>query len=305
MNHGSPESDPLASPPRKGLRDFVLAMAALAALTSLLGFVPVPASLVGPVTLLVTAVYIALPVLAVFRVGDYAWTKPLSVIFIVIGASAHVGLAWTAVTLGEKGPLAALAGALSQTGLLTWCVGLGALLATSLKEKNLLIPVSLFLAAFDVFTVLTPIGPTRVMLEQRPEIFQAIAFEVPKVQETPPFGPVAATARIGPADFLFMAMFFVALHRFGMRRRQTFLWLVPSLLAYMVFVHFVGPLPAMVPVGLCVLAVNWRDFSLSKQEWASTALVAALGVGLILFGLSRQEPPAEPSTPAPAQGSAK
>ncbi len=287
---------------KTGLIAFVGIVLGLAGLSVALAFLPVPPRLVPIVYLLVGAVFIAAPVFALFRAADHPWRPWLAVVFIGVGVSAHVGLAYAAAILGPRGVWPATLSSLAQTGLMTWCAGLGALLATLLKEKNMLIPVAIFLAAFDVFTLLTPAGPTQAIMRAQPQIFESVSWTVPKVQEVPTFGPVAATARIGPADFLFMAMFFVALYRFQMRVRATYLWLAPTLVAYMVFVFVAGPLPALVPIGICVLIVNWREFRLTAQEWGATALVAALGLGLIAWGMTRPKPPPEPSPPAPVPG---
>jgi hypothetical protein len=225
------------------------------------------------------------------------------VTFVVAGAATHVGLTYVAAVLG-KGVWPAILAALGQTGLMGWCVGLGALLATRLKEKNLLIPVSLFLAALDIFLVLTPVGPTHVILKAQPQILSAVGWQVPKVTAHPAFGPMPATALIGPADFVFMGMFFVAIFRFGLRARQTLLWLAPTLIVYMVLALFWGSLPALVPIGLCVLIVNFKEFKLTKEEWASTGLVVLIAVALIAYGATRPKPHVEISPPAPGQESA-
>lgn len=279
-------------PSSGGLRTFAWLLAGLAGLSLALAFAPIPPPLVRPVAIVVGVVFIALPVYAIFRAASHTWTPKLAWSFIGVGVVMHVGLTYMSAITG-KGVVAAILAALGQTGLMVWCVGLGALLTTLLKEKNLLLPVSLFLASIDIFLVLTPIGPTKIILQVAPNLLNTIAWHVPKVQENPTFGPVAATAHIGPADFLFMAMFFVAIFRFQMRAKQTLMWLAPTLLAYMLIVMFAGPLPALVPIGLCVLTVNFKEFKLSKEEWASTGLVVAIGIGLIAFGATRPKPQVE------------
>lgn len=278
-------------------------MALLALLSVGLAFVPVPGSWHDIVTGALSVIYISVPVFAMYRAGDHRWTPKFAALFIACGLVVHVGLALISSRLEDKGIASAIFVALSQTGLIIWCAGLGALLATLLKEKNLLIPVSLFLAAFDIFLVLTPIGPTQTILNLQPQVLPAIGWRIPAVSETPAFGPVAATAHIGPADFLFMAFFFVALFRFEMRTRETVLWLIPTLIAYMAVVFAFGPLPALVPIGLCVLIVNWKEFRLTAQEWTSTAVVAVLGGLIVLWGATRPGPQAEPLQPGAGQGS--
>lgn len=296
-SHANSETSP--APHTSGLVQFFFLVAGLAALSILLAFLPIGKAAVPFVRVVVGAIFIATPVYAIFRASSYRWSPKLAVAFIVAGLVAHVGLAYAAASVG-RGISAAILAALAQTGLMVWCAGLGALLATLIKERNLLIPVSLFLAGFDIFTVLTPVGPTRQIMQAAPRVFTTAAYTVPAVEAVPTFGPVAATAYIGPADFIFMAMFFVAIYRFGLRARQTLFWLAPTLIAYMLLVLYVGALPALVPIGLCVLAVNLPEFKLTKEEWASTGLVVAIVAALILWGATRPKPPPEPLPTAPA-----
>ncbi len=279
----------------RGLATFFLVLLVLAGVSFALAFLPIPTKAVLPLTWAVAALFIAGPVFALFRAGEARWSPKMALGFLAGGLALQIGLSFLSVyAFGGRGAMASVCTATSQIGLMLWCVGLGAMLATLLKEKNLLIPVSVFLAAFDIFLVLTPIGPTKILLQVRPELLAKGGWTVPKVADSPTFGPVAATAYIGPADFVFMAMFAVAIYRFGLRPRQTILALIPALVAYLAFVFLIdAPLPAMVPIGLAVLAVNWPEFRLTKEEWASTALVAAIGIGLIAWGATRPAPRVE------------
>lgn len=196
-----------------------------------------------------------------------------------------------------------------------WTAGLGALLALLLKDRNMLLPVAAFLAGFDMFLVFAPTGPVQTLMAQAPETFRAVTYRVPTVGSPEPI------AFVGPADFIFLGLFFVALHRFGMRTRETLIWVVPALLAYLFVVILfgdatlgpvsLGALPALLPIGLVVLLVNRKEFRLTRSEKAATWAVVALAIGLAGYGLmlaQRQasktpEPPFEPGSAAPARAS--
>ena len=288
---------------RRGLTIFFLALLGLALFRVALGFVGVPTSLVFISALLVTAIFVSVPVFALYRAADHPWTSKLGIGFFIAGLVIHFGL--FGLVRGEilgTGVWAAIGGAISQQGLMIWCVGLGALLATLIKDKNLLIPVSIFLAGFDVFLVLTPIGPTKQILEKAPEVLPAIGLNIPKVQSTPTMGPVEAFAYVGPADFLFMAMFFIALFKFKMKTRQTLIALVPAILIYLVLALLLGPIPLLVPIGLTVLLVNFSEFRLNKEELLSTGVIVLLVIAAIGYGMTRQAPPAEPLPTERGQG---
>jgi hypothetical protein len=267
-----------------GLLIFFCVLVFLALVRVLLGYVAVPLQLVMPTTLAATVLFISAPIFALYFAAKYRWTAKSAMIFLLVGLVIHLGLGLLvgAKLLGGKGFAAAVCLALApQVGLVMWCVGLGALLAALLKDRNLLIPVSIFLAAFDIFLVLTPLGPTKQILQQMPNVLPAVAYSLPKASAAPTQGPVGQFAYIGPADFLFMGMFFVALYKFGMKARETAYWLIPTILVYLLLALLLGPVPLLVPIGLCVLAVNAKEFSLNKEEKISTAAVAVLGVLII------------------------
>jgi hypothetical protein len=305
--HGA---QPLAESEATSLRPlgtFIIALLGLALLKFLLGLVPVPSGMLQATTIVVTIIFVAVPVYALFRAGAASWTPKLGVTLILVGVAVHVGLQFLgSVVLGGQGIGAGLALSLRDVGFFSWCVGLGALLASLLKEKNLLIPVSVFLAAFDIFLVLTPMGPVKQILQVAPEIPQAMALNVPAAQSEPTGMVAQPFAIIGPADFVFMAMFFIALFKFGMDARRTAAWLAPAIVVYLGLALLIGPVPLLVPIGITVLAVNARHFKLNAEEWASTALVAAIAAGLIWWGATRpsspsdSRPQAEPSMQAPS-----
>jgi hypothetical protein len=194
--------------------------------------------------------------------------------------------------LPREGFAPVLVEALGQVGLAGWTLGLGVLVATMIKDKNMILPIALFLAGFDMFLVFTPTGPTARFLESQPEVFQSVAMSVPAPQpsgtESTPEARVEPMAFVGPADLFFVATFFVCLHRFKMRVLETARWLVPVMATYLAVVLLpfgLGMLPALVPIGATVLLVNRREFQLSRDEKLGTALTALIAFGLAAYGL--------------------
>lgn len=280
----------------RGLIIFFSALLALGLMRVGLGLVSVPLGAVPVANVFLTALFIGVPIFALFAASSSPWTPRSALLFTLAGLLLHFGL-FAIVRSGAMGTGwgAAIGGSVAQIGLVTWCTGLGALLATMLKDRNLLIPVSIFLVAFDVFLVLTPIGPTQQILKKAPEILPAIGLSIPKVVSAPTHGPVGTLAYVGPADLLFMGMFFVAMFRFGMRTKQTMIALIPMILGYLALTYFAGAVPLLVPIGITVLAVNFREFKLSKEEWLSTGLITLIALGLIAYGSTRPAPTVESS----------
>ena len=265
-----------------------------------LGFVPFPIAILPFLNVALAAAFLALPVYAVFRVAEYPWKFFHGFVLIGLGVAIQFGLLVLDDRLKLQGALKGVIIGVSQIGLPLWCTGLGVLLGAGVKDKNILIPVSIFLAVYDMFLVLTPVGPTSQLLKNT-KILQNVGMAVPKAEAVPTVGTAAIQAYIGMADIVFLAAFFVAIFRFQMRAKETMKALLWALSAYLIFVLGTGiAMPALVPIGLVVLIVNRKEFKLSKDEWASTAVVGALGVALLVWGATRPKP-VEKKTPATEQ----
>ncbi|MBX7135869.1 MAG: hypothetical protein K1X67_24640 [Fimbriimonadaceae bacterium] len=299
------------------LTPFLAVVVTLFLLRVLIAYVTLPLALAGFLSLLATFVFVGAPILALFSAAKFRWTAIHAVGFVLLGVALHVGgYLIGGRLLGGQGLAGILLLSAAQAGLMIWCLGLGALVSTKITDKNLLIPIAIFLAGFDVFLVFSPTGPTKMLVQQQPEVFQAVAMSVPKVAtEAPPTGAAIQTlAYVGPADLFFLGMFFVALFKFNMRTRQTLIAIIPVLIAYLLVVLYlggvqIGPvslsmLPALLPIGLTVLIVNWREFRMTSQEKVSTVVVGLLAFGLAAGGLvmAYRKKQAQPPEPSPAAG---
>ncbi len=311
---------------RNGLKAFFIVAASLLLLRLMLAFLYVPAKLAVMLSVINTVIFIGLPIYAIFRAGAHGWTKKGAVAVMVPGVVLHVaGAVLVRTVLPVEGFSTVLVSALWQTGILMWTLGLGVLLSFAIKDKNLLIPVAIFLVGFDMFLVFNPAAPTAKFIRENPAISQAVLATVPGPQTAEPgqrqMGKVEDMAYIGPADLIFAAAFFTVLFRFRMRSRQTLNWMVPVLIVYLgVVLAFgdtsIGPLslsmlPAMVPIGLTVLLVNRKEFKLEKQEVLGVVLVTAMALALAGYGIyrasteeSQREPPTGPSPSAAVQEAA-
>lgn len=296
------------------LRAFLFLAGGLFLLRLLLGFLVFPPAVAAVLSMLSTVVFVGVPVYAMYRAASHEWEARHSLVFLAVGALLHIGGAVLArYVSGPANPAEVVFMAIVQTGILCWTLGIGTLLSLKIGDKNLMIPIAIFLVGFDMFLVFNPDSPTRRMLEGAPQVTQNVLATVPEAKSTEsPKAGVRDFAQVGPADLLFAATFFTLLFRFRMRARQTLLWLVPILVAYLLVVVFfghvrLGPLslallPAMVPIGLTVLIVNAREFKLQGQEIVGTVFVAVLAAALAWFGIYRASqagrPQAQPSAPS-------
>lgn len=284
----------------KNLVGYWITAGGLGLLSVILGFASFPIPLIAPLTILVTCLFLALPMLAMFYAGRASWTPTKSLLCILGGVTLQALSFYLIDQKIATGPIGAVCSGLTTFGLLTWCLGLGALVACLVKEKNILLPIAIALAGVDIFLVLTPVGPTQAIIKANPKVLESVALQVPKVQAEPTSGPVVPALLVGPADLIFVAMFFVAIFRYGMRGKETLFALIPVLIIYMGLVATFGmPLPAMVPIAITILLVNICKFDLSRDEWIMTGFIALLFGALIAWGLTRK-PPVAPLKNSPA-----
>ncbi len=281
---------------RAALGSFFAIIGGLALLSLLLGFAAIPRAYVHQLNLGLAMLYLGLPILAIYRAASADWSKSMAAYFLLGGIVGWgVFIALDQSVLHHQSIGSGIAVALSQVGIQTACVGLGALLATLIKDKNILIPIAIFLAIYDIFLVRTDMGPTHQLMTHAPAILQTTGVRIPAVSSHHGSGLVEAGAYVGDADMVSLAAFFVALFRFRMRTRQTLIAMVPTLLVYLlVVVQFGVQLPALLPIGAVILLVNRPEFKLTRDEQLGTGLVAACALGLLVWGLTR--PKIDPET---------
>jgi hypothetical protein len=308
---------------RPGVAAFWIVVGVLAVLRIAVAFWSVPVSFAMVSTVLLTVLFLGLPIWAVFQAARDRWTPGLAAVYLFFGVAMHAFGVVATRTFATRGFAEIAMNSVGQAGLMIWCLGLGALLTSLLKDKNLLLPVAIFLAGFDAFLILTPTSLPQQIMQKAPEVFKSVASQVPGMVQRAGEATVQAgpAVYVGPADLFFLSMFAIALHKFGMRVRETQRWVMPVLIVYLLVVLFfggvslgpvsLGALPALVPIGLTILLVNLREFQMKPDEKAATAVVAVLALALAGWGYSnalkakRQTSPLDaPSSPMAAPESA-
>ncbi len=123
--------------------------------------------------------------------------------------------------------------------------------------------VALLIVPVDIFSVAQ--GPTKVIVEEQPRVFDvlSVAFPVPGEH---------SSAQLGLPDILFFALFLAAADRFGLRTGWTWLAMVLSFgatLAATVYLG-VGGLPALPLLSAAFVLVNadllWRSWRPRNDE---------------------------------------
>ena len=140
---------------------------------------------------------------------------------------------------------------LAAAAAVGWCF------LTFFEALSWVLLVALLIVPVDAFSVFR--GPTKEIVENQPEIFNALSVAFPLPGEH-------ATAQLGLPDVLFFALFLGAADRFGLRVGWTWLAMVLSFgttLALAVAFDVSG-LPALPLLSIAFVAVNadliWRAY---------------------------------------------
>jgi len=275
------------SAPKRGIETFFFTLIVLAILRVVLASATVPITILPIANIVMGCLFLGGPLLALCFAARDPWSRKMGFTFFVGGLTLQISCFVLSSYVFQHADIPAqVINALGQVGLPIWCVGLGALLATLIKDQNIVVPIAIFLACLDMFLVFSPLGLTRMIIKSVPSMLPAIAVQIPIASHQTTGEKISPGALAGPADFLFLAMFLIAIFRFNMQGRKTVLVVIPTLLAYMMLVSLVHtPLPALVPIGTVVLLVNWKEFRLSKDEVISTGVVGGLGLALFTWGM--------------------
>lgn len=184
-------------------------------------------------------------------------------------------------TPGMRGVIRQLPGfdGLLMVGL---AVSAGTLISHLMKEMKILLPAAVMLAMVDLYVVFGGGLVTQATSGNSPQaakMMKALTVNLPTTQAK--VGAEPLQLAVGFADFLFIALFFACFRRFGIPSRKTFKALTGVLMLYMLVVYFTGiPLPALIPIAVVVISLNFRHFKYDRSE-----LFALLYAGLIVLAL--------------------
>jgi len=290
--------------PNKPLLWYFGSVALLFILRTALAFITLPPTPAMVASILTTSIFIIIPFVGLFCGSAFDWKPPQAWILLLTGVVLHAG-SFVFLRQVRVDPLTGLIlQNFMQLGMLFWTLGLGVLVSILIREKNMLLPIAIFLAGMDALLILTPFTPQARIAAENPEIIGNIGLRVPEVRVATPGIPQAPIAisdigYVGPADLFISAMFFAAMFRYGMRAKQTAIWLVPVLIIYLFLVLLTRiPLPALVPIGLTALIVNWKEFKLAKDEKVATWGVTVIALAMTAYGAyakATYKPPIPPT----------
>jgi hypothetical protein len=234
------------------------------------------------------AVFLTLPILGLYFGAAMDWTLPRAVGFL-LGSLAALGLLYFSSQLAKGTVIEGFHSGLLQLARLAWPMALGVIVASLIRDKSMLLPIAIVLATVDMLAVFAPAGTVNQGLRNPVvrQAFDVVAVEVPRAGRPEP------SVQIGPADPLFLGMFFTTIFRFRMRMRRTLYWMIPALVIYLFIVLAfggttllgvpLGALPALLPIGAVIIAANWGEFDQSQSERLMTFVVLIICLGVIVW----------------------
>lgn len=173
---------------------------------------------------------------------------------------------------------------------------IGYLVSLVIRDKNLLLPVVIFAAFTDYWTVYH--GPVASVIKKAPEVVSAVSTPIPKAGT----GMFVPATMMGMGDPLFIALVFACIHKFNMKGARNYWFIFGAMTLGMVAVlmGLLQSLPALTVLALAVIIANWKEFKLSRQEKIAMGVVAvviAVTLPLVSFTLK----PSEAAKPKPKQ----
>jgi hypothetical protein len=228
------------------------------------------------VFLAIAAASIGLPILGIALLVRRPLSRPLLAGALALAGGLGLWLGLAALVPGLSPWLRAPAGALQDVGKIVAASGAGIALAAALREPNILVPAGAFAAFADFVVVKFGTVKHALSTEKGQALVQSVSAQVPSVHASMP------ALSIGPADFLFLGIFLACAARFdlGLRRNAWALGIVLAL--SLAAVPLLSAVPALAPMAVTFLAVNWRRFRLSREELLGSVLVLLVTGALFL-----------------------
>jgi len=177
----------------------------------------------------------------------------------------------------------------------------GAAIGRIVRHPNTLLAAAGFAIFFDIIVV--TMGTVAALTQAQSSIIAAVSVGAgPTAPMSRRSYPILSSVTIGPADILFMALFFASVWMLRLSWRATAAWMYGLLMAALVVVElqllpdWLPGIPALVPMGIAILVANWPHRAFTAQEkrdlriGSAFALVCAVGIILGSRTLVRANP---------------
>lgn len=289
VSDGQTPSDAVLARRSHAVKMACLAVILYVMLKILTPLVPVPLRPVNPapwilLQVLVTLAFMVLQLWVPWALWLVRPAPKRAIIFMLVSAVTWAGMAYlTAPHRGwsrhQQHDIARFSGPLADLFLTASLAWLGGLIALIVREAKILLPIGIVAAIIDVMGAMLPTGFTANVMAKHENVVKAVSVSVPTV------GSLHPMTIMGPGDALFLGFFFATVIRFGMNGRGSF-WLTYALLtvSMLLVLAFGFPIGALMPMGIAMLAANFRYFKYSREETFAMLYAGAIVIaGAVAF----------------------
>lgn len=144
---------------------------------------------------------------------------------------------------------------------------LGTAVGRIIRHPNTLLAAAGFAIFFDI--VIVTMGTVAALTATGSQLISMVSVGVGSTlpQAAHKTWTVISGVTIGPADVLFLSVFFASIFLLRLESTASFRWMFALLFVALLEVEWVGfPLPALAPMGVAVIIANARHAAFTKQE---------------------------------------
>lgn len=218
---------------------------------------------------LLASVYFAALLYSLMRLTRAAALLPVSAPTLLITGLA-LAAPMGAVLLSEKAQVAAPAWLNLTASNLFLPVGValvGTAVGRIIRHPNTLLAAAGFAIFFDI--VVVTMGTVAVLTQTGSSIISMVSVGAGNAlpQASAKTWSLITGVTIGPADVLFLSVFFASIYLLRLEAAATFRWVFGLLFLALLEVEWIGfPVPALAPMGIAVLIANGKHARFTAQE---------------------------------------
>ncbi len=160
----------------------------------------------------------------------------------------------------------------------------GAAVGRIIKHPNTLLAAAGFAIFFDI--VIVTMGTVAALTATGSQIISMVSVGAGTAlpQATSKTWSIISGVTIGPADVLFLSVFFASVFLLRLDSRSSFRWMFGLLLAALLEVEWIGlPFPALAPMGAAILIANGKHAAFTAREKNDLMIGAAFAVACAAF----------------------
>ncbi|MBC7808898.1 MAG: PDZ domain-containing protein [Akkermansiaceae bacterium] len=161
---------------------------------------------------------------------------------------------------------------------------IGTVVGRIIKHPNTLLAAAGFAIFFDI--VIVTMGTVAALTATGSQIISMVSVgagtSLPQTANKT--WAIISGVTIGPADVLFLSVFFASVFLLKLESKASFNWMFALLLAALLEVEWIGfPFPALAPMGIAILIANGKHAAFTERERRDLVIGAAFAFACAAF----------------------